>query len=293
MEEKNIFVRIFAPIKWILALINNYFKACLFLLLLYFLFVDNSRDVQLSTANLASIDIHGAIMDARPVLEKIQKLQNDKNIKGVLLHVDSPGGALAPSVELSYAIKELKKTKPVVAYAAGTMASGSYYASVWSDKIYANAGAFVGSIGVIFQSYNVEELAQKIGIKAQTVKAGRYKEAGTFMRTWSEDEKAELNSLIQDSYSLFVFDVAKARGLKVEDKELFADAKVFLASKAKKVKLIDEVGTLNDAKKALEKLSHVENPIWQKQDKFDKMLEKLTNESAKMLINAFYGLKAY
>ncbi len=81
-------------------------------------------------------------MTADKVLAKIEEAKTNKNIKGVLLDVNSPGGAVAPSVELSYAIKELSKIKPVVAYASGVMASGSYYASIWADKIVANPGAW-------------------------------------------------------------------------------------------------------------------------------------------------------
>lgn len=292
-EKKGIFAKIFSPIKWTLSLINNYFKSFLFLLLLYLLFGDGINENDLVKPNLTSIDIHGPIMDSKDVLEKIQEAKEDKDIKGVLLHVNSPGGALAPSVEIAYAIKGLKKEKPVVAYAAGTMASGSYYASIWSDKIFANPGSFIGSIGVIFQSFNIQPLAQKIGIKEQTIKAGRFKEAGTFMREWTPKEKQSLEKLIKDSYNLFVSDVSKARDLNISDKETFADARVFLAKEAKKVKLIDEVGTLQDAKKYLEVKSEVTKPKWKKPDKFDEVMEKFANESTKTLINAFYGLKAY
>lgn len=294
-DNKNmgIFAKIFSPIKWVLSLFNNYFKAFLFLLILYLLFGDGVNKSDLVKPNLVSIDIHGPIMDAKDILDKIQKAKKDINIKGVLLHVNSPGGALAPSVEIAYAIKDLKDTKPVVAYAAGTMASGSYYSSIWSDKIFANPGAFIGSIGVIFQSFNIEPLAKKIGIEAQTIKAGEFKEAGTFMRKWTPKEKQSLEKLINDSYNLFVSDVARARDLNVSDKGNFADARVFLAREAKDVKLIDEVGTLQDAKSYLVAKSRVQNPKWQKPDRFDKVLEKFANESTKTLINAFYGLKAY
>lgn len=243
--------------------------------------------------NLVSIDIHGAITDGKSILQKLQKAKEDKNIKGVLLHVNSPGGALAPSVEIATSVKELSRVKPVVAYAAGTMASGSYYSSIWAKKIYANPGAFIGSIGVIFQSYNIKELADKIGIKAQSIKAGKYKEAGTFMRAWTDAEKQSLTTLINDAYAMFVSDVAKARGLRVKDKNLYADAKVFLAKNAQKVGLIDAVGSLQDAQKYLIGVSNVQEPIWQKEDKMDKFLNKLIDESSKSFINLLYGLKAY
>lgn len=296
MEEnrkRGFFATLFSPIKWVLSLINNYFKSFLFLLLLYLLFGDGVNDGNLTKANLVSIDIHGPIMDVSDILDKIQKARKDKGIKGVLLHVDSPGGALAPSIEIAYAVKELSILKPVVAYGAGTMASGSYYASIWSNKIFANPGSFIGSIGVIFQSYNIEPLTKKIGIETQTIKAGEYKEAGTFMRKWTPKEKKSLEDLIDDAYSLFVKDVASARDLNVSDKSVYANARVFIASKAKKVGLIDEIGTFNDACDYLIELSGVQEPVWQKPDKFDEVMQKLANESAKTLINTFYGLKAF
>ncbi len=288
-NKKCIITRFFAPIKWTLGLINKYFKSFIFLLILFLVFSDGLKDGKLEQANLATIDLHGAIMDAQEVVANIKDVMDDDSIKGVLLHVNSPGGALAPSVEIAHAVKALKARKPVIAYAAGNMTSGSYYASIWSDAIYSNPGSFIGSIGVIFQSYNVEELANKIGIKTQTIKAGTYKEAGTFMRKWTKKERQSLDKLINDAYLLFVSDVAKARGLKMANKETYADARVFLAKEAKKVGLIDKVGTLWDAQIALAKLAGVQKPIWQKKDKFEKMLEKLSKESVKSLLDVFYG----
>lgn len=291
-EKKGFFSFLFGFIKGIFKFINNYFKALVFLLILFLIFGDGLKNNN-NEANLATLQLYGAITDPSDLLEKINDIKHSKNIKGVLLLVDSPGGALAPSVELSYAIKDLNKHKKVVAYAAGTMASGSYYASIWSDKIYANAGSIIGSIGVIFQGFNIEQLAQKLGIEDQTIKAGKYKEAGTFTRKWTDDEKQSLQVLINDSYDLFVNDVANARGLKVEDKHNFADAKVFIAKKAKNVGLVDEVGTIDDAKNYLIQASHVQNPIWQESDKVDKFIDKFINKSSKSFINIFYGLKAY
>lgn len=277
----------------IFSFINNHFKALLFLLILYLVFGDGISQQELEKPNLVSIDIHGAIMDARGVLEKINSAKDDNSIQGVLLHVNSPGGALAPSVEISYTIKELRKAKPVVAYAAGTMASGSYYSSIWANKIFANPGAFIGSIGVILNSFNIKPLADKIGIEEQTIQAGKYKAAGTFMRPWSEDEKQSLEVLISSAYELFVKDVSEARGLDSNTSHTFADAKVFLAKNAQKVGLIDEVGTLEDAKEFLRVESGVKKAIWKKRDKLDMFLEKLSTEGTKTLLKLTSGLNAY
>ena len=265
---------IFRWIGKIISYINNHFKAMLFLLLLFFIFNPFEQDA-LINPNLATIRLEGEIGKIDKVLEEIDLVINDKNIKGVLLHVDSPGGALAPSIELSMAIKRLNEIKPVIAYAAGSMTSGSYYASIWTRKIIANPGAFIGSIGVLFQAPNIKPLADKLGISEQIITAGDYKQMGTFTRKWNTLEREALEELIGDAYSLFTTDVAKARELKIKDVKKFANARVFIAKKAKNVGLIDEVGSLFIAQKELEKLSHVENPIWQKPDQIDMFLKEL------------------
>jgi protease-4 len=286
------FKKLFSPITFTLNFIQNYFKSIVFITIL--IFITSSGDPQdFEIANLQKINLNGPIIGADDVVEKIEKAKKDKNIKGVLFIVDSPGGAVAPSVEMAYAIKELKEIKPVVAYASGIMASGSYYASIWADKIVANPGSMIGSIGVIFQSFNIEEVINKLGIKPQTVKAGKYKESGTPLRAWKDYEEKEIKTLIDDTYESFVSDVANARGLKEEDHTKFADAHVFTPYRAKSVGLIDEIGTISVAKNELVKLANVQKPVWSKEDKFEKMMDKFLQESSKVFINTFWGLKAY
>jgi protease-4 len=276
--------------KWIgkiISYINNHFKAMLFITLLIYIFTPISQD-SLEKPNLTTIRIEGQITQIDNILAQIQSASLNNNIKGVLLRVDSPGGALAPSMELSMAIKRLNKIKPVIAYAAGSMTSGSYYASIWTRKIIANPGAFIGSIGVLFQAPNIKPLADKLGIKEQVITAGEYKQMGTFTREWNLKEKSALKELINDAYGLFISDVANARGLKISKAKEFANARVFIAYKAKKVGLIDEVGSLYTAQKELEKMSNVDNPIWQKPSEFDNFLKEFKSSVSSPLFN--FGL---
>lgn len=293
----NFFKILFSPIIAILDFITKYFKTIVFLTIMYFVVFDSSdslNDNYNSYANLQKIELFGPILDVSKTLEEIQKAKENKNIKGVMIDVNSPGGAVAPSVELTYAIKELSQIKPVVVYASGVIASGSYYASIWADKIIVNPGAMVGSIGVIMQGVNVEELMKNIGVSTQTVKAGKYKESGTPTRKWFDYEEKQLQSIIDDTYKMFVTDVANARKLNPKDHEKFADAKVFTANQAKEVGLIDEVATLSYAQNSLIKLSDVEVPIWKKQDKFDKFMDKLISETVSQVSMMFSNsLKAY
>lgn len=292
----NFLKMLFSPIIVILDFITKYFKTIVFLTIMYFIVVPSDENIVDGNihANLQKIELTGPIMDVSKVLEDIQKAKEDKNIKGVLFVVDSPGGSVAPSVELAYAIKELREVKPVIAYASGVIASGSYYASIWANQIIANPGSMVGSIGVIMQGVNTEELMKKIGVSTQTVKAGKYKESGTPTRKWFDYEEKQLQSVIDDTYNMFISDVASARNLDVKNHTLYADAKIFTSKQAKNVGLVDEVATLSYAQESLIKLAKVEKPVWMKEDKFEKFMNKLVSEAiSNISMNLLSGLKAY
>ena len=243
--------------------------------------------IEKSGVNLAEIKLSGAIMDESAILKEIYSIQDDKNIKAVLLNINSPGGAFAPSFEISNAIKELNKEKPVIAYASGTMASGSYLSGVWANKIYANKGSFIGSIGVIMQGYNIEELASKIGIKDQVVKAGEFKEAGTIMRAWSEPERQSLQDLVDKSYDLFVNEVATARKLNKNDENLWANARVFLPDEALNLGLIDEISNYKKVKDEVVKISGVQNPVWKEKSKYDEFMDTFSSKVANLIMSEF------
>ncbi|WP_456389605.1 signal peptide peptidase SppA [Hydrogenimonas sp.] len=275
----SFFGQLFSPITSTLDFFQKYFKSLLFLLILLLLFAPIGSE-SVKPPNLAILNLSGPIMNAGKLVKEITDLRKEKSIKGVLFIVDSPGGAVAPSVEISMAIKRLRAKKPVVAYAAGTMASGSYYASIWSSKIVANPAATIGSIGVIMEGLNIKGLADKLGIKPQVVKAGKYKEAGTPFREWTPDERREIETHVLDIYHLFIQDVANARHLDAKHPEKFADARIFISEKAKKVGLIDEIGSIEDAKDITKKLSGVKEAHWKEKSKLEEYIENLAQNSA-------------
>ncbi|HIC3282847.1 TPA: signal peptide peptidase SppA, partial [Campylobacter jejuni] len=262
--------------------INTYFKAFVLLLIVIWILMPSANSSS-NLANLERIDLKGEIFDSSAVLEKIINAKNDSNIKGVLFVIDSPGGAFAPSMELALAIKDLKIKKPVLVYASGTMASGSYLAGVGANKILANPASFIGSIGVIMQGADLSGLANKLGIKEQTIQAGEFKSAGTFARAWNENERNFLQGLIDQSYDLFTGFVAKERALDLNKKDQWANARVFLAAKAKELGLIDELSNYENAKKELEKLANVSNPVWKEEDKIDKFLNRLEGQTSSLI----------
>ncbi|EAI3414351.1 TPA: signal peptide peptidase SppA [Campylobacter jejuni] len=262
--------------------INTYFKTFVLLLIVIWILMPSANSSS-NLANLERIDLKGEIFDSSAVLEKIINTKNDSNIKGVLFVIDSPGGAFAPSMELALAIKDLKIKKPVLVYASGTMASGSYLAGVGANKILANPASFIGSIGVIMQGADLSGLANKLGIKEQTIQAGEFKSAGTFARAWNENERNFLQGLIDQSYDLFTGFVAKERALDLNKKDQWANARVFLAAKAKELGLIDELSNYENAKKELEKLANVSNPVWKEENKIDKFLNRLEGQVSSLI----------
>lgn len=262
-----------------LRFIQNHFKATLLVLFVLWLILPSSEE-GLTSYNLQKISLVGPIIDATSIVEQLDEARENKEVKGVLFSIDSPGGAVAPSVEIAYAVKRLRETKPVVVYAAGIMASGGYYSAIWGSEIVANPGSMIGSIGVIMEGADLSELMEKVGVKTQVVHAGTYKQIGTMERQWSNVERAELEKIINGTYTLFVGDVARARKLDLNRSNDYADAHVFTAAQAKEVKLVDAIGVEFDAKKRLETLTKVTDPTWNKEDPMDKFFKKFAAEGA-------------
>lgn len=277
---------ILAPLRFI----QSHFKASVFVLVVFLIFRSGGGET-LSQANLYRIDLTGPILDSTAFLEAMHQAKAE-NIKGLLLVVNSPGGAVPPSVEMMMAVRDYAKERPVVVYASGLLASGSYYASIYGTEIIANPASIVGSIGVIFQGFNAKELLDKIGIKPHVIKSGKYKEVGAAYRDWEEYETRALTELSTDIYRMFVSDVVLARKLKIEDEKHFADGQVFLASKAKNLGLVDRIGNLEMAEERLAELAGVGVPSWNQKSKMETLLERVGEKASVMLVNQAYRLSS-
>lgn len=269
-----------------LRFIQAHFKATILVLFVLWLIIP-SDEQGITSYNLKKIALTGPILDATSIVEQLDEARENKEIKGVLFSIDSPGGAVAPSVEIAYAIKRLRETKPTVVYAAGIMASGGYYSAIWGTEIIANPGSMIGSIGVIMEGADISELMQKVGVKTQIVHAGTYKQVGTFDRPWSTIERAELNKVISGTYALFVNDVSRARKLDVNKSSEYADAHIFTADQAKAVGLVDKIGVEYDAKKRVETLTKVKDPVWNKEDPMDRFFKRFAAEGSSLLHTYF------
>lgn len=272
--------------------IQTYFKSCLFILLVIVLIVAFTPPKTLNI-NLARIYLEGPIFRSDLFATQIESLKNFPNLKGVLLIIDSPGGGLSASIEIADMLAELNTQIPVVSYVRGTMASGSYYAGMYSRFIVANRGAMIGSIGVIFNGYNIEELLGKIGVQSQGLKAGEFKEVGTMTRKWSDNEKAYLQNVLNQQYAMFVRDVANARAKTLGnlDYRIYAEGKIFNAYDAKEVGLIDLVGTQKEAVALLQELSGVKEPVWAKEGVIDNYLKKFSAEAVSAVFSQINIIK--
>ncbi len=180
-------------------------------------------------------------------MESIESITNDDDIKALVVRIDSPGGAVGPSQEIYSELKELREDIPVIASIGDVGASGGYYIACAADKIFANPGAITGSIGVIAQFASYEKLLEWAKIDVEVIKSGKYKDVGSSFRKMNEADREYLQDLIDNVYMQFKSAVAESRDLDSEEIDKVADGKIFTGEQALELKLIDELGTMNDA----------------------------------------------
>jgi protease-4 len=225
------------------------------------------------------VRIEGAIADAEPVVEFIRTLREDKSVKGVVLRINSPGGAFGPSQELYLAVKRLVAVKPVVASFSAVAASGGYYAACPATKILANPGTITGSIGVMTQFANVQELLQKVGVTFEALTTGNLKDAGSPFKPLSPEQRAYLEGLITDLNRQFSGDVAAERKLSPQAVAAIADGRAMTGARAKELGLVDVLGGQEDAIDQLKALTSLtgEVPLTKGPKKKIPLLDRLTS----------------
>jgi protease-4 len=248
---------------------------------------DNSVGANSSTAKSLGIagdkilvlNLNGVLMDgtvqsvfgsessvAVKARDQLIKAAKEKSVKGVLIRINSPGGAVGISQEVYQAVKKVRAKKPVVVSMGDVAASGGYYIAAASDYIFANPGTLTGSIGVISHFMNTEGLYSKVGLKDMTIKSGRYKDIGSSSRPMSEEEKEILQNLVDDTYNQFIDDVYEGRRSNSNEygslrKNLtrgyvqeVAQGMIYTGRQAKEIGLVDKLGNYNDALEELQKL---------------------------------------
>ncbi|MBC1500236.1 signal peptide peptidase SppA [Listeria weihenstephanensis] len=188
-------------------------------------------------------------------MDQLEQIREDDSVSGVLLNVNSPGGGVVESAEIRDKILQIKKEKKLPVYVSfGSMAaSGGYYVSAPADKIFASPETLTGSIGVIMQGYDFSELMKKVGISDNTIKSGKYKDIMSSTRPMTAEEKAIMQSMIDDSYSQFVKVVAEGRHMTDAEVRKIADGRIYDGRQAKANGLIDAFGYEEQALDALKK----------------------------------------
>lgn len=199
---------------------------------------------------IAVLKVEGIIIDAEPVIKKIEKAKKDDSIKALVLRVDSPGGSVGASQEIYRALERFKDSKkPLVVSMGNVAASGGYYISVPADYIYANPGTITGSIGVIIEHIDYRELLSRLGVKATAIKTGKFKDTLSPFRELTDEEKEYLKKTIDDAYGQFLSSILKYRSKKISEDELIriADGRIITGLMAQKVGLVDGIGNIEDA----------------------------------------------
>jgi protease-4 len=241
--------------KWLLIILGIILAVGFFFSIIVFVFIamigkDNIETVTEGGRGekIAVVELTGTIISSDEVVRQLKKYAKDHSIRAILFRVDSPGGGVVASHEIYEEIRSIVKGgKPVVVSMGALAASGGYYVSCGATKIVANPGTLTGSIGVISQFMRVDSLLHKIGIEATTIKSGRMKDAGTPFRAMTPEDKAYFQDLMDNVHHQFIAIVEKERKLNHDTLVKYADGRVFTGEQAKKLGLVDTLGTFNDA----------------------------------------------
>ena len=204
------------------------------------------------------IEVFGVIADSRQVIEQLHDFRDNDSVKALVLRIDSPGGGVGPSQEIYDEVKSVDAIKPVVVSMGSVAASGGYYIAAPAREIIANPGTIIGSIGVIMEFTNVEELLDKIGLNSVVVKSGEYKDIGSPTREMTAAEREILQDLIDDVHSQFVESVADGRNMEEAVVRSIADGRVFSGRRAMEIGLVDGMGNLEVASHRAAELAGVD-----------------------------------
>lgn len=265
-----------------------FFAVIFVLILILSLVMTVSRKSPLGD-KVALVRVTGVILDSSDVIEELKEHSKDSSVKAIVLRIDSPGGAVAPSQEIYEEIKKIKEKKKVIVSMGTVAASGGYYISAPADRIVANAGTLTGSIGVIMEIPNISGLMQKIGVETQVIKSGAHKDIASIFKSLKPEEKEILQTVLDDVHDQFIQAVSEGRGIKFEQIKKLADGRIFTGRMAKEVGLVDEIGNLQDAIMLAGELTGIkgEPQVVQKKEEFS-FIDMLKGELPKNLIGSVF-----
>lgn len=232
-----------------------FFILGLFVVLSIFIFKASSDDFQ-QQGDIAYIEISGPIFSSKKIVDDLQNIEDNKSIKGVFLRIDSPGGGVGPSQEIYDAVLRLRPEKKVVVSMGSVAASGGYYIAAAGDVLFANRGTVTGSIGVITDHLNVQELFHFLKLDPSTIKAGQNKDIGNPMRPLSEEDRIFLQRFVDNIHQQFIHDIKKSRKNKIKNDKIaeITDGRIFSGEQALELGLVDKLGNQQAAMDELKRL---------------------------------------
>lgn len=231
---------------------------------------------------IAVVRIEGVILDSNEIIEELKEYSSNDSVKAILLRIDSPGGAVAPSQEIYQEVKKIRDEgkKKVVTSMGAVTASGGYYIASASNKIVANPGSVTGSIGVILELANVSGLMKKVGVESVVVKSGKFKDIGSMFREMTKEERELIQGVIDDTHDQFIEAVAEGRGMEKDKVIPIADGRVFTGRQAQKLGLVDEIGNMQEAIKITAKMAGIKGkPILLEKKKRFSIIDMIRNQS--------------
>jgi protease IV len=277
---------------WILGLVFGGLFLCLFAFMaLAWIAVQSGRGGMVLSRGgepVGVVEVTGVIADGKTTLKELRDFADDPRIKAVVVRIDSPGGSVGPSQEIYEAMKRLRARKHVLASMGSIAASGGFYIAMGGEKVFANPGTLTGSIGVISEFPNVSGLLKWAGVDMRTITAGKLKDAGSPFREMTGEERSYFQAMLEDVHGQFIAAVAESRNLSEEEVRRIADGRVFTGRKAKELKMVDELGGLQDTVREAGKLAGIRGePRIEYPTKDRPLFRALFGEEAQSLVHAF------
>jgi len=278
------------PLFIALALLSGIFAFFLALVLTVSYLLDRPAHFVVGS-QVGVVEVEGVILDSKKIIEQLSDFHESGTIKAIVLRVDSPGGGVGPSQEIHDEVRRINADKPVIVSMGSVAASGGYYIAAPARLIFANPGTITGSIGVIMEFTNFQELLEKIGLHSQAVKSGKHKDIGSPVRPMTEEERALLQGLIDDVHAQFVDSIAAGRHLDVQKVRALADGRIFTGRQARDLGLVDELGSLEAAIRRAGELGGIEGKpevIYPPGDK-PRLIDFLIQEASSQIRQALIG----
>lgn len=207
------------------------------------------------------VTIDGIVLESESTVNKLRVLENHPSVVGMVVRINSPGGAVVPSQEIFTELLRLKKKKRIYISIGSVAASGGYYIAIGGNKIFANPGSLTGSIGVIMQSFNVEKLMNKIGVHMEILKAGKNKDLGSAFRPMKPEERKLLEAVLNNTHDQFVQAITENRTLEIKQVKQLADGRLFTGEQALENGLIDGLASFRQTVEILRKDLGIKEPV--------------------------------